>query len=163
MNKNYNNTELDTFLKESNNIEDERSDEAFKDAWNAWKFLECFDELTLNRVLECHRTLMLNLNKRIAGKLRDCNVKVGYRICPEYTLVSGLLNEWFVKHGNAITEEEIKKAHVAFEEIHPFEDSNGRTGRIIMNWQRIKNNLPLLIIHEGTEQYEYYKWFRSNE
>jgi len=50
--------------------------------------------------------------------------------------------------------------YIEFEEIHPFEDGNGRTGRILMNLQRIKLGLSLLIIHEGKEQMEYYKWFK---
>ena len=59
------------------------------------------------------------------------------------------------KNGN-----HIKLDHITYEKIHPFVDGNGRTGRIFMNWQRIKAGLPILIIHEGEEQKEYYKWFR---
>ena len=53
-----------------------------------------------------------------------------------------------------------KTLHVKYEKIHPFVDGNGRTGRIFMNWWRIKNNLPILVIHEGKEQMDYYKWFK---
>jgi Fic family protein len=52
-----------------------------------------------------------------------------------------------------------KVLHVQYEKIHPFVDGNGRTGRIFMNWWRINNGLPILVIHEGKEQWEYYKWF----
>lgn len=153
--------ELKEFLVESNAIEREYSDEAFDDSWKAWKFLVNYNELTLTRLLEVHRILLLNLNNRIAGKLRNCSVRVGYKICPDYEQIEKLLDNWFSIHSNAKTEEDIKLAHVAFEGIHPFEDGNGRTGRIIMNWQRLLNKLPLLIIHEGEEQMEYYKWFKD--
>ena len=155
-----NEKELEEFIRESNAIEQEYSEQAFDDAWRAWKLIINFDTLDVSRVLEVHRILLLNLNKRIAGRLRDCDVRVGYKVCPSYEQVSGLLNEWFVRHSNAKTEEEIKTAHVVFEGIHPFEDGNGRVGRIILNWQRLTNDLPLLIIHEGVEQKAYYKWFR---
>lgn len=151
--------ELEMFLRESNAIESEYSEQAFEDSWRAWKFIINFDELTFSRLLEVHRVIMNKLNNRIAGRLRSCNVRVSDRKCPDYTLVSGLLNEWFVKYSKANTEGEIKKAHIEFEKIHPFEDGNGRSGRIIMNWQRLLNDLPLLIIHEGEEQKEYYTWF----
>jgi hypothetical protein len=56
----------------------------------------------------------------------------------------------------------IKQWHINFEGIHPFEDGNGRIGRILMNLQRLSVGLPILIIHEGEEQFEYYKWFKKN-
>jgi len=57
-------------------------------------------------------------------------------------------------------EERSKQIHVAFEDIHPFVDGNGRVGRILYNIHRIKLGLPIHIIHEGEEQKEYYKWFK---
>ena len=54
----------------------------------------------------------------------------------------------------------IKKLHVDFEKIHPFADGNGRVGRILMNVQMINSGLPLITIHEGIEQQEYYRWFK---
>ena len=45
--------------------------------------------------------------------------------------------------------------HVKFENIHPFSDGNGRTGRILMNYLLILHNHPLIIIHEEDRK-EYY-------
>lgn len=59
----------------------------------------------------------------------------------------------------ASTEEEMVQDHIAFENIHPFIDGNGRMGRILLNWQRVKADLPILIIRESERQ-EYYSWFR---
>ncbi|MCG2720024.1 MAG: Fic family protein [Nanoarchaeota archaeon] len=36
--------------------------------------------------------------------------------------------------------------HAKFEEIHPFEDGNGRTGRAIMNWILMKGKYPKIYI-----------------
>lgn len=149
---------LNEFLRESNYIENERSQEAEEDAYKAWRFLENFGELTLTRILETHSILMKRLNPRIAGRIRNCDVRVGRKVCPSYLQVGELLAQWVERHSKAKTEEEIRLAHVAFEGVHPFEDSNGRTGRIIMNWQRVKNGLPLLVIKESEKQ-DYYKWF----
>lgn len=55
---------------------------------------------------------------------------------------------------------EIRQDHVVFEGIHPFVDGNGRVGRILMNWQRLKVGLPILII-KNDEKQEYYKWFKK--
>lgn len=40
----------------------------------------------------------------------------------------------------------ILEAHITFERIHPFSDGNGRTGRLIMIYSLLENNLPPLII-----------------
>lgn len=154
------------FLRESNLIEREPSDVAFSDAIDAWEYLNGYKDLTIGGILETHRLLMRRLNPRIAGKLRMVEVRVGSRICPDPKKVKGLLLDWFYAQNinPPTTSAAIKKAHVAFENIHPFEDGNGRTGRILMNWQRIKAGLPILIIHadwpkKGGEQRAYYSWF----
>ncbi|WP_081826536.1 Fic family protein [Persephonella sp. KM09-Lau-8] len=49
-------------------------------------------------------------------------------------------------------------SHAFFEEIHPFKDGNGRTGRILLNYILISNGYPLVII-KGTDKSKqiYYK------
>jgi len=59
-------------------------------------------------------------------------------------------------------ENEIKKSHIAIEKIHPMQDGNGRLFRLLMNIQRYNTGLPIHIIKEGDEQYEYYLWFKEN-
>lgn len=56
-------------------------------------------------------------------------------------------------HLRAICEREAR-FHIEFERIHPFEDGNGRTGRIILNSNLIKNELaPILITPEMHDLY----------
>lgn len=38
--------------------------------------------------------------------------------------------------------------HVKFENIHPFADGNGRTGRLTMNYFLLTHNHPPIIIHQ---------------
>lgn len=45
--------------------------------------------------------------------------------------------------------------HVKFENIHPFAEGNGRTGRLAMNYFLLINNHPPIIIHEEDRK-EYY-------
>lgn len=42
--------------------------------------------------------------------------------------------------------ESLLKAHVSFEKLHPFDDGNGRTGRLVMNFELCKRELPFLVI-----------------
>ena len=150
------------FLWESNKIEREYGWEALADAINAWEFAlrHKHHPIDINLTKRIHSQLMFRLNRTIAGHIRKCDVWVGGRKGAAPVAITNLLREWWDSYGNAKTEEAIQSAHVAWEKIHPFEDSNGRTGRIIMNIQRLNAGLPVLIIHEGKEQMEYYKWFK---
>lgn len=52
----------------------------------------------------------------------------------------------------------ITKDHIMFEKIHPFQDGNGRTGRLVMNQQLINNGfLPICI----TKNSKYSQSFRA--
>lgn len=157
------------FIKESNAIENEHSEQAFQDSLKAWGYgytaiIHQNGFIGINDILTIHGMVMKNLNPDIAGKWRACSVMVGGRTCPRPFIVPGLMQKWVEGFGKinlnyGIPEREIRTAHIAFEHIHPFVDGNGRVGRLVMNLQRVYNDLPLLIIHTGKKQQEYYGWF----
>lgn len=156
------------FLKHSNFIEGEYGEKELTAAINAWKYAEKhIGRITINVILKIHELLLKDRNPRIAGKLRNCDVYIANEL-KEFISEEKLrehLQFWvemdmdFVSNFNTDASEEIRYWHVVFEKIHPFEDGNGRVGRILMNMQRLEVGLPILIIHEGNEQMEYYKWF----
>ena len=56
----------------------------------------------------------------------------------------------------------IAKYHIDFEKIHPFEDGNGRTGRLLINYELLKNNLPPVVIAKEN-RVKYFEFLRNNE
>lgn len=65
----------------------------------------------------------------------------------------------FIAEYNAKKEhsiEDLAVMHAAYESIHPFQDGNGRTGRIIVYRECLKNELIPLIIHDENKA-EYQK------
>ena len=53
------------------------------------------------------------------------------------------------------TFDEIIAFHVAFECIHPFQDGNGRVGRLILFKECLRNNIVPFIIDEDLKLYYY--------
>jgi len=160
------------FLKESNAIESEYSDEALEDAEAAWKYTynRGDQKLSLDFILKIHKLLARRLRPDIAGKIRDVDVMVGGRPCPSFYKVEGMLRQWIIDFNSPYHDLRVKKIeqytkamHIDFEKIHPFEDFNGRVGRCLYNLHRLRLDLPLHIIHEGDEQMKYYAWFREDE
>ena len=61
---------------------------------------------------------------------------------------------------NNISIENIVEFHVDFERIHPFQDGNGRVGRLIALKECLKNNIVPFIIEDSKKVY-YYKGLSS--
>jgi len=49
----------------------------------------------------------------------------------------------------------ILEFHVRFERIHPFQDGNGRVGRLLMFWQCLQNGVTPFIVTEDLRLYYY--------
>ena len=59
-----------------------------------------------------------------------------------------------------VTFEDIIEFHVRFEKIHPFQDGNGRVGRLIMFKECLKNNIVPFIIDEN-HKFFYYRGLKE--
>ena len=64
-----------------------------------------------------------------------------------------LLNEYNVKEEKSL--EDILDFHVKFERIHPFQDGNGRVGRLIMFKECLKYNIIPFIIEDDLKMFYY--------
>lgn len=52
--------------------------------------------------------------------------------------------------------------HIKFIRIHPFEDGNGRTGRIITSYNLCKSNKAPIVIN-SSEREKYFKFINEND
>ena len=83
------------------------------------------------------------------------NVVDGMETCPAKDVpreMAALLAWW---KGAAKTFENLVDLHVRFEEIHPFQDGNGRVGRLILLKECLKHGITPFVIAEDFKQFYY--------
>lgn len=116
-------------------------------------------DLTETTIILLHQMLIGNINDSIAGRFRQEReyVRVGTHIAPAPEHVGRLIeNALLMYSGDQISFflEKIARFHLEFETIHPFNDGNGRIGRILINWQLLRLGFPQIIIrNKGKEKY----------
>ncbi len=84
-------------------------------------------------------------------------------IPPEPEKIPNLMN-YYVYNYNHSEEDiftKIARYHIEFEKIHPFEDGNGRTGRLLITHELLKNNLPPAII-EKEDRVKYFEYLSNS-
>jgi len=109
------------------------------------------ENLSLNLILKLHR-ICFEGTKSFAGKLRDVNVvirdssgKVIHAGVPKEELGDYLedLIEWYNENKGKFRPLVLAAImHNQFEYIHPFQDGNGRVGRLLLNFILLRNKYP---------------------
>ncbi len=106
---------------------------------------------------------------------RDIKDTEGYRtvqvfiqgsehIPPEPEKVPNLMMDYIYNYNHDEQDifTKIAKYHIDFEKIHPFEDGNGRTGRLLINYELLKNDLPPVVIAKE-DRVKYFEFLRNND
>ncbi len=111
-------------------------------------------------ILLLHKMLISNIDDGIAGRFRKQYeyVRVGTHIAPAPEHIEAMMNSLLFDYSINIQDyflEKIAKFHLEFENIHPFNDGNGRIGRVLMNYQLMKLGFPPVIIRDKEKQIYY--------
>lgn len=104
-------------------------------------------EALLDLLLYRHKVLMSARLSKKPGEFKDKNNRAGETYFVEHTLVKGTLIKGF-DYYQALTAAFAKAAYIMFliSEVHPFLDGNGRTARVMMNAELVKQGQTKIII-----------------
>ena len=123
------------------------------------------EELSKEIILLLHKMLIGIIDDSIAGRLRKKGeyVRIGNFIASPPEHIERMLEEALINYSSDHTSyfiDKISKFHLHFEIIHPFNDGNGRIGRVLINYQLYVLGFPGIIIRDK-EKLVYYSSFRE--
>jgi len=120
-------------------------------------------EVNKEIILLLHQMLIGGINDKIAGRFRTKGeyVRVGSYIAPPPEQVEQMIESILTEYTSNLScyfLDKIAKFHLDFETIHPFNDGNGRIGRVLACFQLQRLGFPMIII-KNKEKQEYYDAF----
>ena len=130
--------------------------------------------LSLTLILKLHK-LCFERSKSYAGKLRNVEVIIRGRdgaITHQGTPPNMVKNElekmikWYKKNKSKFEPIVLSAImHNQFEDIHPFQDGNGRVGRLLLNFILIKNKYPPIniLLEDRAEYYQTLQEYSKND
>lgn len=122
-------------------------------------------EINKEMILFLHQMLIGGIDDSIAGRFRGKNeyVRVGTHIAPAPEHVERMIEALLLEYSSGLSAyflDKIARFHLDFETIHPFNDGNGRIGRVLLNFQLLRFGFPGVIIR-NREKKDYYKAFND--
>lgn len=121
---------------------------------------------TAQYILKLHKMLLNGITDDWAGRFRSGKewVRVGAHVGANPSFVDKLVNDLVAEYNTKDDRYFLDKVawfHAEFETIHPFNDGNGRLGRVLVNLQLMQLGLPPLIIQNKSKHTNYYPAFDS--
>ena len=119
------------------------------------------EPLTEWQIKNIHRLILKGIDDEHAGVYRKENVIIGgaVHIPPEAVQVPLQMEQfirWYDGKGQQLHPvERAAVVHIDFVKIHPFIDGNGRTARLLLNFELMKSGYPPIVI-ENDSRADYY-------
>lgn len=124
----------------------------------AWEYIIKKPELSLQTINEIHKRVLF-FDVENAGVYRNIAVHLGSKQMLEAEYMQKEMEALLALQKNDFFEN-IAQMHIKFENIHPFVDGNGKTGRMIVNLQLLHGGyLPISM--KQNESGKYYRCFRQ--
>lgn len=118
------------------------------------EILKDVEKISLKLIREFNDLVMVNGGGKFK-KYPNEIVGASFKTSPPYLVeehLQEIIDKYYDSEKNII--EKVAIFHADFEKIHPFPDGNGRTGRLLINLELMKEGFPITIIKlEDREEY----------
>lgn len=137
-----------------------------KDAFEYVKQLVSENVALSENIIKDVHSLVLMDRPQDRGVYRRIPVRIlGAKAQPPQPYIVGIKMEELMRNysnkDNKLHDiEKVARFHLEFEKIHPFIDGNGRTGRLVLNLELMKNGYPPISV-KFTDRKSYYECFHE--
>jgi len=121
------------------------------------------EDISLNQrtIKDLHAIVLQGIDRLIAGKYRNTPALItgANHTPPSPEKIQDEMDElieWYEKAEQIHPVEKASLLHAKFVNIHPFADGNGRTSRLLMNFELMKAKYPPVTI-EKDDRFKYYE------
>lgn len=119
------------------------------------------ESLTEWQIKNIHSLVLKGISNDEAGRYRRENVVISGASTtpPDFLHLDEEMQQLVSWHGQALQRHPVERAaelHTRFVKIHPFVDGNGRTGRLLLNFELMKSGYPPAVIRKD-DRLAYYE------
>ncbi len=119
--------------------------------------LNNLDKFNTSIIIEIAKNINKNINDISGFRTTKVFIKGANFVPPDPVYVPSKMSELIYEYNNSNDMDiiaKIAKFHIDFEHLHPFQDGNGRTGRVLINHLLLQNNeVPIVIPEERRTEY----------
>ena len=121
------------------------------------------------RVIKDIHALVLMDRQMDKGVYRSVPVRVGaFRPCQPYEVpvnMERLMLDYEKEMKNLHVVQKVAVFHLRFETIHPFIDGNGRVGRLLLNYELMREGYPPINVKftDRAKYYDCFNYYREND
>ena len=123
------------------------------------------DDMTERDIIAIAKTVNKNINEIDGYRKTQVFISGAEHIPPAPNMLKQKMMYFLHNYNNIVCDtifEKIATAHIEFERIHPFSDGNGRTGRLLICYELLKNNIAPAIINKDNKM-EYLKYIENQD
>ena len=119
--------------------------------------LNNLDKFNTSIIIEIAKNINKNINDISGFRTTKVFIKGANFVPPDPVYVPSKMSELIYEYNNSNDMDiiaKIAKFHIDFEHLHPFQDGNGKAGRVLINHLLLQNNeVPIVIPEERRTEY----------